>query len=45
MARNHKLEVCFVVVVVVVVVVVCVCVCKLDCCFQGQGLREGSKLY
>ena len=22
-----------------------VCVCKIDCCFQGQGFREGSKVY
>ena len=36
MAHHHKLERC-----VFVVVVMCVCVSKLDCCFQGQGLRDG----
>ena len=30
---------------VVVVMCVSLSVYKLDCCFQGQGLREGSKLY
>ena len=44
MLHHHKLERC-----VFLLSLLCVCgwVCRncWDCCFQGQGLMEGSKLY